>query len=341
MYVLQSRIGRSVGLYFFLVLMMFSWSEVEAADKLAAGQSLYKGQSLYSPNGQYRLILQEDNNLVVYDHGRAIWSTRTNDLPVHRLIMQSDSNLVIYSQADVPLWHTHTHTHAQDVGVSAYMQNDGNFVVYTSEGVPIWDSKGFVQGAPASPPPTDSGRINFARFYDGFRRNYGALTQSQVNGIDVLLTKMQSDTRPAINDRVVWTRQLAYLFATIKHEVANTYLPITEFSNSTCRRYDGGCRYKGRGYVQLTHRYNYRTLSEVVGVDLVASPEKALEPNIAYTVMSHGMFYGLFTSRKLGSYIRTGITDYVNARRVVNGTDKANLIKKYAQTFQGILEGST
>ena len=190
-------------------------------------------------------------------------------------------------------------------------------------------------------PPVDGPRvIDRTPFFTNYRSYYGALNQSQVDGINFLLGNMEQDTRPAINDKTVWIRQLAYIFATTKHEVADTYKPITEYSNTNCVRYDGGCRYKGRGYVQLTHRYNYEKMSPVVGVDLVASPEKALEPNIAYTVMSYGMFNGSFTGKKLGTYVKSGTTDYYNARRVVNGLDRATLIKGHAENFQTVLERS-
>ena len=181
--------------------------------------------------------------------------------------------------------------------------------------------------------------IDRAKFYSKMRLKFGRLNQSQVNGINFLLSKIEADKEPAAHYSV-WVKQIAYVLSTIKHEVANTYQPITEYSNTTCRRYDGGCTYKGRGYVQLTHRYNYKKLSPVVGVDLVRYPLKALEPKISYRVTSYGMHRGVFTGRKLGQYIKTGKTDYWNARRVVNGTDKATLIRGYAVKFQSILEAS-
>jgi predicted chitinase len=184
-------------------------------------------------------------------------------------------------------------------------------------------------------------RIDRKTFYDNFRSAWGRLTQSQVDGINYLLNNIEQDTRPAVNNKTVWMRQIAYVFSTVKHEVANTYQPITEYGNENCPRYDGGCTYKGRGYVQLTHKYNYKKFSSIVGVDLVSYPSRALEPNIAYTVLSHGMHYGIFTGKKLGSYIRSGTTDYVNARRVVNGLDKASLLAGYATSFQVIMEKST
>lgn len=194
---------------------------------------------------------------------------------------------------------------------------------------------------PPPPAPSAGFRIDRTPFFSAVRSSFGSLNQSQVDGINYLLTNIEKDTRPALTNKTVWMRQIAYIFSTTKHEVANTYQPITEYSNTTCVRYEGGCTYKGRGYVQLTHRSNYAKMSSVVGVDLVANPTLALRPDIAYTVMSYGMFNGSFTGRKLGDYIKSGLTDYYNARRVVNGLDRASLLEGYARSFQTALEKST
>jgi len=182
--------------------------------------------------------------------------------------------------------------------------------------------------------------INRDDFYTAYRSYFGGLNGQQVTGLNYLLDNFELDEEAAYDNYSVWIRQIAYLLATVKHEVANTYTPITEYGSTYCAGYDGGCTYKGRGYVQLTHRYNYEAMSSVTGADLVTNPTRALEPDIAYTVMSYGSFRGIFTSRKLGNYIQIGLTDYYNARRVINGTDKATLIKGYAIKFQDILSQS-
>lgn len=144
-------------------------------------------------------------------------------------------------------------------------------------------------------------------------------------------------------------RLVAYMLATVKHETGGTYLPVREKGNrnyfaryeaSTNRgaslgnvRTGDGSRYKGRGYVQITGRANYRRLSEVVGVNLEAYPDKALVPEIAYRIMSQGMAYGLFTGVGMVRFINADKTDFVNARKVVNGLDKAKLIAGYAEEF--------
>lgn len=48
----------------------------------------------------------------------------------------------------------------------------------------------------------------------------------------------------------------------------------------------------------------------------------------------------LFTGVGLPRYIRGSRCDYVNARRIVNGTDRASLIAGYAKEFEQILHRS-
>ena len=45
--------------------------------------------------------------------------------------------------------------------------------------------------------------------------------------------------------------------------------------------YDGGKKYKGRGLIQLTHKYNYEEVGKRIGVDLVANPELVNSPKYA------------------------------------------------------------
>ena len=197
------------------------------------------------------------------------------------------------------------------------------------------------------PPPVTVRTINPTDWFDEYRVQFGSMSQSQVDGMNFLIANMENDQEAAYTNLTVYQRQMAYLWATVKHEVANTYMPITEYGNTYCVNYSGGCTYKGRGYVQLTHDWNYTNMTPHVNsilginVDLYANPELALDPDIAYTVMSYGSFNGVFTGRSIGQYIYSGTTDYWNARRVINGTDKASLIQGYAQKFQTIMEAST
>lgn len=146
----------------------------------------------------------------------------------------------------------------------------------------------------------------------------------------------------------VTIEQAAYMFATVYHETARTFRPIAERgSESYFKRYEGtefarrmgntspgdGSRFKGRGFVQLTWRSLYQRMGGILRVDLEGNPDLAMRPDIAFQVMVVGMLKGLFTGAPLGRYINDKVVDFVNARRVINGTDRADQIATYARQF--------
>lgn len=197
-------------------------------------------------------------------------------------------------------------------------------------------------------------RIDHAKFFNGYRTAFGRMSQDTVNGIEQLGQHMESD--PDLTD----LRWAAYMLATVKHECANTWHPITERGNRAYfDKYEKGTtlgkrlgntqpgdgfRFRGRGYVQITGRANYAKMTTALGLgpdeDLVKDPDQALRPMIAYRIMSVGMRQGLFTGKKLSDYIAGDKCDYKNARRIINGTDQWERIKGYADTLEGILRAA-
>ena len=197
-------------------------------------------------------------------------------------------------------------------------------------------------------------RIDHTTFFNGYRAAYGRLSQATVSGLELLGRNMEAD--PDLKN-IQWA---AYMLATVKHECADTWQPIVErgarayfdkYETGTAlgRRLGNsepgdGWRFRGRGYVQITGRANYARMTQALGLgpeaDLVADPEQALRPAIAYRIMSVGMRKGLFTGKKLGDYLNSQGTDYVNARRIINGLDQAATIAGYARTLESILKAS-
>jgi hypothetical protein len=144
---------------------------------------------------------------------------------------------------------------------------------------------------------------------------------------------------------------LAYVLATTYHETATTLKPIEEYGKGAGRPYgepdpETGQIYDGRGYVQLTWKENYQKAQDVVidfrsmkkDVSLVMQPDLAMTPWVAAQVAINGMSQGWFTGKGLGDYLTDTSTDYVNARRIINGTDKAQTIAAYATEVQTALE---
>jgi putative chitinase len=174
----------------------------------------------------------------------------------------------------------------------------------------------------------------------------GSMTQHQVEGCEAVLREWE---RRGLQD----LRWLAYMLATAFWETARTMQPITEYGGrSYFDKYETGTRlgnalgnaepgdgyrYRGRGFVQITGRSNYSKMQLITGAPLVADPEKALDPTIAAAIMFEGMQRGTFTSKKLADYFNDRLTDWVNARRIINGTDKAETIASMARQFHGAL----
>jgi len=64
----------------------------------------------------------------------------------------------------------------------------------------------------------------------------------------------------------------------------------------------------------------------------------ALRPEIAAFILVRGMRTGLFTGRAIDRYINAQGCDYLNARKVVNGTFHADIIKRHADRMDPILK---
>jgi hypothetical protein len=135
----------------------------------------------------------------------------------------------------------------------------------------------------------------------------------------------------------------AYIFATAKWE--SNILPVEEafwVSNPTAYRKtlsyygDHPDGYYGRGYVQLTWKSNYQDWTNRLGVNLVNNPKLALEPQYASQILVKGMLLGTFTGKKLANYETSSGYNYTEARRIINGTDKAANIAALATAAQGI-----
>lgn len=197
-------------------------------------------------------------------------------------------------------------------------------------------------------------KFNHTTFFNGYRNIYGPLKQQQVSGLDNLLCYLEQDSD--VSD----LRWAAYMLATVKHECADTFQPITERGpKSYFNKYEPGTPigknlkntvkgdgflYRGRGYVQITGRENYQRMSVALGLtgdnDLILHPDNALHPDVAYGIMSYGMRKGSFTGKKLADYITGSTVDYTNARRIINRLDQAAKIKGYAINFESILSNS-
>lgn len=102
-----------------------------------------------------------------------------------------------------------------------------------------------------------------------------------------------------------------------------------------------GFKYRGRGLAQLTGRRNYTRASSLSGVNLVTNPDRAKELRLSVVVMFDAMTNGWFTGKKLSDYLDGPNPDFVNARRTINGLDRAGDIAAHARDFLAALTASS
>jgi putative chitinase len=177
-------------------------------------------------------------------------------------------------------------------------------------------------------------KLNRKSFFDNYRKTFGTLNQQQVDGLEFLLGKIENDPEWKLIE------EIAYVLATVKHETDDTFQPVKEYRarvgtklRKTQDRYwlSG---YFGRGYVMITWKSNYEKFG------IADHPEKALEPETAYKILSEGMRKGTFTGKKLSDFISEKEIDYYEARTIVNGHDKALAIADLAEAFETILRAA-
>lgn len=192
--------------------------------------------------------------------------------------------------------------------------------------------------------------INRKHFFDTVREDLfkGAMNQGQVHGMEAILREWEAQ-------QLTDLRWLAYILGTTYHETAKTMQPIAEYGKG--KKYDYGKKlkmgggpgkripytvpdklYYGRGLTQNTWYENYHRLTKAATTqgkdwDFLNNPELLLqmEPSIWATYFA--MQVGLYTGKKLKDYFNDKKEDWVNARKIINGLDKADLIGGYGKKF--------
>lgn len=185
-------------------------------------------------------------------------------------------------------------------------------------------------------------------------------SESNLRNLLIMIERLWGDYFEEHNDVY-----LAYMLATIRLESydwhkLNFFGPICESisyaqaeidygSGPTGRRIEmarsnhntalgDGFKYRGRGLVQVPWKINYEAFSNALGVDFVNYPDRALDLENTTRIMISGMRDGIFVhGQSLSTYLSPGRKDYYNARRTINGTDKADVIKFYAQKFEDLI----
>lgn len=182
--------------------------------------------------------------------------------------------------------------------------------------------------------------LDKAAFYKAVRgKLFGAsLDQNEVDGCEAVLAALSG----------LPLAYQAYGLATAYHETAATMQPVREAFHLSEAWRKAHLRYYphyGRGYVQLTWPQNYARADRELGLggSLIANPDVAMRSDVAAKVMRYGMIEGWFCPGKsFSTYLPAngpaGHDQFVSARRIINGMDRAETVAVYADIFQKALQ---
>ena len=195
--------------------------------------------------------------------------------------------------------------------------------------------------------------INRKLTFDNIRKEFGKLTVSQVQGFEATFDEWELWVSKKWVDAD--NRKLAYILATDWHEGGGTMQPVKEvggnayyvklyWTNQKKAKELGNLSaqdaidFCGKGKPQITGRYNYTKMGKILGYPLDKNPNLMFNLKIATEVMFEGMLTGRslkgdFTGLHLGMFFNSKKNDPINARRIINGLDKAELIKSYHVKF--------
>ncbi|QRN93218.1 hypothetical protein JRI60_28920 [Archangium violaceum] len=129
----------------FLVAALVSLNASAASytRSISSPNGLYQGDMLISQNGQYRMLLQGDGNLVVsrISDNSLVWANYAYGTTV--VIVQPDGNFVAYNTSTSPttaVWNTQTGGKAGtgSTPVTLYLEDNGTLKLYNTSGSLIW-----------------------------------------------------------------------------------------------------------------------------------------------------------------------------------------------------------
>src|SRR4030043_1462768 len=125
----------TAGILFLAPMAVYAGNGV-MQDTLGQNEKLKASEELKSENGKYKLVLQGDGNLVVYEsQGKALWNSDTLGSGGIEGVMQSGRQLLLKHRDGRVVWATGTHGTKNARWV---IQDDGNLVIYNERGLAVW-----------------------------------------------------------------------------------------------------------------------------------------------------------------------------------------------------------
>lgn len=174
--------------------------------------------------------------------------------------------------------------------------------------------------------------LDRAKFYHSVRNSLfgGELEQSEVDGMEAILDEWE---KRGFTD----LRWLAYELGTIYHETASEMQPTKERGGEKYLKSKPYYPYYGRDMVQTTWRANYEKVKKFTGVDVVSNPALIADLKVSAATALEFMYKGYYTGVGFKRYFNAQKEDWRNARKIINGLDRADTVAEIAKKFYAAL----
>jgi WD40 repeat protein len=154
--------------FVFLLALLFSAfaGKAQNVTQLTKGSELTIGNSIFSPDGKYKMTLESNGNMVIYNNNTQVWQSNTAGQGVTKCSFQADGNLVLYTATNVAKWAAGLNNTS---AATLMLLNDGNLGIFTSGSVKLWDrissgsptnplegNPAYIRTNPAPPPHSDT-----------------------------------------------------------------------------------------------------------------------------------------------------------------------------------------
>jgi hypothetical protein len=156
----------------------------------------------------------------------------------------------------------------------------------------------------------------------------GRVSETQADGLNKILDyKEEKYPKLSLNE-------FAYILATAFWESGRTMQPVREKGGEKYLRSKKYYPWVGEGLVQITWERNHKKFGATAPGQMMTWPR-------ALDALFRGMILGMFTGKRLNQYFNDVKEDPREARRIVNGTDKAGLIADFYHNFKMALVAAT
>ncbi|SDG59226.1 hypothetical protein [Epilithonimonas hungarica] len=132
------------------------------AQSFGLGTNLVMGQIYSSSDRKYKVVFQNDGNLVILNRNNiAQWSSRT-DGKGKKAVFQMDGNFVVYDSSANAVFSSNTNNKN---AIRMDMQTDGNLVIYNRNGTALWASQTSTENGSGS---SNNGNYRNGTIYKGY-----------------------------------------------------------------------------------------------------------------------------------------------------------------------------